>query len=117
MLQEKVSRRGIISGFAALAALAVAPETLVAVPLSEQDKIVDQLKKTGAITNRYFEIDGPIVLENMSDFTISGCTFIATSKFPKDEPFLKIGESVKGGNITNCVFRSNNFQSGKISFT
>lgn len=97
-----MNRRGFIQGFAALAALSVAPGAAAALVQTELDRLIAKME-TGLVFNETFYLDGGIILRGMKGLTITQCRFVF-SQLGADEPCVEIGEGCDSITITNCVF-------------
>ena len=70
-----MNRRYFLKWLAGLAAAMVAPIVPAALVQTEQQRFTEMLE-TGLVENQTFYLDGPIVLENVSNLVIRYCQFI-----------------------------------------
>lgn len=100
-----LSRRGLIRGFAGLAALSVIPGTAKALLRRDQDEIVYLLRTTGRLEWRSFLVSDTITLVDMKGIIIRNCTFTTDSDFPPGHPIMLMGRGCENNLITHCSMR------------
>ena len=103
-----VTRRGVLRGFAGLAATALVPVSAFASRGQAPDLI--NILDYGAledlptvIEDQIFYLDGTIVLDDIHNLIIRRCTFIFSDLEP-GQPMVKIGPNCENLCITNCIF-------------
>jgi hypothetical protein len=107
-----MNRRGFLKGFAALAAVAVAPTIPAALVRSEIDRLMAKIA-TGVVENETFYLDGGIVLQGMKGLIINHCRFVFR-QIGENEPFVTVGDGCDRISITNCAFHAQNVPTGRI---
>ena len=91
------SRRRVIKGAAALAALTVLPGSIATINAYQDLK--NQLA-SGLVVNQTFYIDEPIEIA-FNNVEIRNCTFISIKELPY---IFKVADDVEGTVITGCIF-------------
>jgi hypothetical protein len=100
-----MNRRGFLRGFAGLAAAAVVAQALpiVALPKSDQERLVEQMKRGGVIRGQTFFVDGLVAIVGVSDLLIDECVFVIRNPHP--DYCLRV-EKAERVTVSNCVFYS-----------
>jgi hypothetical protein len=97
-----VNRRGFIKGLAGLAALTVAPGIPFAQAKSDYERFIS-MARTGTVVGQTFYIDGPIILERLSNLLVERCRFVITRELTTNEPICAM-RHCSDVLLRNCVF-------------
>ena len=98
------SRRRVIKGASALAALTVLPGSIATI--NTYQDIKNQFA-SGLVENQTFYIDEPIEID-FSNVEIRNCRFIATKELPY---MIKVNNGVSGIVIRDCIFDISSWKS------
>jgi len=87
-----ISRRGFINSFAALAALAVIPETVLPLEKNDYERLMDMMKD-GVINRHTFYLDGPITLDT-DRIIITECEFIFNCPIKMERAITVVSKNI-----------------------